>query len=99
MGSPTRVSFRNRLAARAKALRVEGRALYLACRDSRTPWYAKALVGLVAVYAISPIDLIPDFIPMLGYLDDLLLIPLGLALAVRLVPKDVMEDSRHHAQV
>jgi len=69
-------------------------ALYLAARDPRTPWHAKLLAGIVVAYALSPIDLIPDFIPVLGYLDDLLLVPLGLWLAVRLIPADVMEDCR-----
>jgi uncharacterized membrane protein YkvA (DUF1232 family) len=67
-------------------------ALYLAARDPRVPWYAKATVVLVAGYAFSPIDLIPDFIPVLGYLDDLLLLPLGIALAVRLMPAEVWRD-------
>jgi len=69
-------------------------ALYLATRDPRTPWYAKLLAGVVVAYALSPIDLIPDFIPVLGYLDDFLLVPLGLWLAVRLIPADVMQDCR-----
>jgi uncharacterized membrane protein YkvA (DUF1232 family) len=69
-----------------------GYALYLAARDPRVPWYAKAVVALVAGYALSPIDLIPDFIPVLGYLDDLLLLPLGIALAIRLIPADVWRD-------
>jgi uncharacterized membrane protein YkvA (DUF1232 family) len=69
-----------------------GYALYLAARDPRVPWYAKAVVALVAGYTLSPIDLIPDFIPVLGYLDDLLLLPLGIALAIRLMPADVWRD-------
>lgn len=72
-------------------------ALYLAYRDPRTPWYAKAFAGLVAAYAFSPIDLIPDFIPVLGYLDDLVLVPLGIALAVRMIPAEVMADCRARA--
>ena len=63
----------------------------------RVPWFAKAVVGLVVAYALSPIDLIPDFIPVLGYLDDLLLIPLGIALAVRLIPPDVLAEHRSNA--
>ncbi|MGI9175537.1 MAG: YkvA family protein [Rhodothermales bacterium] len=82
----------------ARTLRAESVALYLAARDPRTPWYAKALAGAVAAYALSPIDLIPDFVPVLGYLDDLLVLPAGIALAVRLVPKTVMEDARAEAQ-
>ncbi len=79
---------------RARALKKEVYALYLAYRDSRTPWYAKVVAALVVAYAFSPIDLIPDPIPVLGYLDDLVLIPLGAALALRLIPPDVMADAR-----
>ncbi len=84
--------------SRVTELRSDTYALYLACRDPRVPWYAKALVGLVVAYALSPIDLIPDFIPVLGYLDDLLLIPLGIALAVRLIPSDVLTEHRSNAR-
>jgi uncharacterized membrane protein YkvA (DUF1232 family) len=73
-------------------------ALYLAARDPRVPWYAKALAGFVAAYALSPIDLIPDVIPVLGLLDDILLVPLGLYLAVRLIPVEVMADLRRQAE-
>jgi uncharacterized membrane protein YkvA (DUF1232 family) len=69
-------------------------ALYLAAADPRVPWYAKALAACVAGYALSPIDLIPDFIPVLGYLDDLLLVPLGIWLVVRMIPPHVMADLR-----
>ncbi|MDQ2893415.1 MAG: YkvA family protein [Pseudomonadota bacterium] len=69
-------------------------ALWLAARDPRTPWYAKAVAGAVAAYALSPIDLIPDFIPVFGYLDDVILVPLGIALAVRLIPPPLMEEYR-----
>jgi uncharacterized membrane protein YkvA (DUF1232 family) len=79
---------------RARALKKEVYALYLAYRDPRTPWYAKAVAALVVAYAFSPIDLIPDPIPVLGYLDDLVLIPLGAALALRLIPPEVMADAR-----
>jgi uncharacterized membrane protein YkvA (DUF1232 family) len=79
---------------RARALEKEVYALYLAYRDPRTPWYAKAVAALVVAYAFSPIDLIPDPIPVLGYLDDLVLIPLGAALALRLIPPEVMADAR-----
>ena len=72
-------------------------ALFLAARDPRTPWQAKALAAFVAAYALSPIDLIPDFIPILGYLDDLLLVPAGIWLAVRLVPVDLMDEFRRKA--
>jgi len=79
-------AFLGRWRARARELKIQVHALGLACRDPRTPWYAKAFAALVAAYALSPIDLIPDFIPVLGQLDDLLLVPLGVAVAVRLIP-------------
>ncbi|HIC67429.1 MAG TPA: DUF1232 domain-containing protein [Paracoccus sp.] len=72
-------------------------ALYLAARDPRVPWLAKVVAVGVVTYALSPIDLIPDFIPVLGYLDDAILVPLGILLAVRLVPGDVMDDLRAKA--
>ena len=75
-------------------LKIEIYALYLAYRDPRVPWYAKAFVALVVGYAFSPIDLIPDFIPVLGYLDDLVLIPLGVAVALKMIPEKVMDDCR-----
>lgn len=86
-----------KLKQRAKALEADSYALYLVARDPRTPWYVRLLVASVAAYAISPIDLIPDFIPLIGYLDDLILVPAGLALAVRLVPSDVLGDCRAKA--
>jgi len=72
--------------------------LYLAARDPRTPWYSKVLVGAVVAYALSPIDLIPDFIPVIGYLDDLVVVPLGIALALKLIPQPVMTECRSRAQ-
>lgn len=72
-------------------------ALWLAAHDMRVPWYAKALSAAVAAYALSPIDLIPDFIPLLGYLDDLLIVPLGIWAAVKLIPKLIMADLRAEA--
>jgi uncharacterized membrane protein YkvA (DUF1232 family) len=72
-------------------------ALYIAGRDPRTPWHAKAVAFAVAAYALSPIDLIPDFIPFLGYLDDLVIVPLGILLAVYLIPADLMAEFRHAA--
>jgi uncharacterized membrane protein YkvA (DUF1232 family) len=83
---------------RARLLRRETYVLYFAVRDPRTPWYAKVLAGAVVAYALSPIDLIPDFIPILGYVDDLILVPLGIAAALRLVPAPVMEDCRRRAE-
>ncbi|ROT97974.1 DUF1232 domain-containing protein [Marinobacter sp. R17] len=81
----------------ATRLKADTLALYLAARDPRTPWLAKAVVAIVVAYALSPIDLIPDFIPVLGYLDDIILLPLGIALAIRLVPEAVMSDCRARA--
>jgi uncharacterized membrane protein YkvA (DUF1232 family) len=86
------------LRQRARHLKAETFALYLAARDPRTPWYAKLLAGGIVAYAVSPIDLIPDFVPVLGYLDDLILIPAGIALAIRLVPDSVLADCRAQAQ-
>jgi uncharacterized membrane protein YkvA (DUF1232 family) len=80
--------------SRAAALKEEVSAVYLAASDRRTPWYAKAVIWLVVTYAFSPIDLIPDFIPVLGHLDDLLIIPAGLALAIRLIPPEVLAEAR-----
>ncbi len=86
------------LKSRAQALKTETYALYLAARDPRTPWLARILVFLVVAYALSPIDLIPDFVPILGYLDDLIIVPGGIALALKLIPRDVMEQSRQRAR-
>jgi uncharacterized membrane protein YkvA (DUF1232 family) len=82
---------------RARQLQAEVYALYLAYRDPRVPWYAKAVAVCVVGYALSPIDLIPDFIPVLGYLDDLVLIPLGIALVLRMIPPAVMDECRARA--
>jgi len=82
---------------RIRRLKSEVIALGLACRDPRVPWYAKLVVGCVVGYALSPIDLIPDFIPVLGYLDDLVIVPLGILLALRMIPPEVMADCRAHA--
>lgn len=82
----------------AGALKRDVVALWLAARDPRVPWYAKALAGGVAAYALSPIDLIPDFIPVVGYLDDLILVPLGVGLVVRMIPAPVMADLRVRAK-
>lgn len=78
----------------ARAIRRDAHALYLAARDPRVPWLAKALAIAVAAYALSPIDLIPDFIPMFGYLDDLIIVPLGIALVVRMIPPSIMAEHR-----
>jgi uncharacterized membrane protein YkvA (DUF1232 family) len=87
-----------RLKAWARALKRDVVALWLAARDPRTPLAAKLLAGLVAAYALSPIDLIPDFIPVLGYLDDLLLVPAGIWLAVRLIPAELLAELRAAAE-
>ena len=79
---------------RARKLKQEVYAIYLAARDPRTPWYAKTLIFFVVAHTFSPIDLIPDFIPVLGYLDDLIITPGGLWLAVRLIPPKVMAEAR-----
>jgi uncharacterized membrane protein YkvA (DUF1232 family) len=78
----------------ARTLKRDVLAVYLAARDPRTPCYVKALALAVAAYALSPIDLIPDFIPVLGYVDDLLIVPLGIALVIRLIPAEVMVEHR-----
>ena len=85
------------LKSRARALKNEAIAIYLATKDPRTPWYAKALIFFVVAHTFSPIDLIPDFIPVLGYLDDLIVTPLGIALAIRLIPPDVLAETRARA--
>ncbi|RJR17568.1 MAG: DUF1232 domain-containing protein [Desulfobacteraceae bacterium] len=79
-------------------LKADAYALFLASKDPRTPWYAKFFAAAIVAYAFSPIDLIPDFVPVLGYLDDLLLIPLGIALALKLIPDLVMEECRERAK-
>jgi len=86
------------LKRRAHALRAETFALYLAARHAQTPWYAKLLVAGIVAYALSPIDLIPDFIPVLGYLDDLVLVPLGIVLAIKMIPPPVLEECRERAR-
>src|SRR5215208_8179808 len=83
-----------KLKVRARALKTEAYAIYLAARDPRTPWYAKALIFFVVAHTFSPIDLIPDFIPVLGYLDDLIITPGGLWLAVRMSPPEVLAEAR-----
>ena len=82
----------------ARSLKRDTHAVWLAARDPRTPWYAKALGIAVAAYALSPIDLIPDFIPVLGYLDDLLIVPAGLWLVLKLIPTEVLESHRVAAE-
>ena len=86
------------LKARARELKQLTLVAYYAARDPRTPVFVRVLALLVAAYALSPIDLIPDFIPVLGYLDDLILVPLGLALVIRLLPEAVVASARQQAQ-
>jgi uncharacterized membrane protein YkvA (DUF1232 family) len=81
----------------ARVMKRDVHALYLASRDPRVPWYAKALALVVAGYALSPIDLVPDFIPVLGYLDDVILVPLGVLLVIRLIPPEIMAEHRDSA--
>ena len=82
---------------KARKLKLEVYALYIASKDRRVPWYARVIAIAVVAYAFSPIDLIPDPIPVLGYLDDLILIPLGIALVIKLIPAEVMQDCREKA--
>src|SRR5512144_2954798 len=89
-----RANMLDKLRTRARLLKKEVYAIYIAARDPRTPWYAKALIFLIVAYALSPIDLIPDFIPVLGYLDDLLIVPGGIWLAIRLIPAEALEEAR-----
>jgi uncharacterized membrane protein YkvA (DUF1232 family) len=96
-GMTSKHGMAGRLKTWARTVRRDVHALYLASRDPRVPWYAKALALIVAGYALSPIDLIPDFIPVLGYLDDLILVPAGIWLVIRLIPPHVMAEHRELA--
>jgi uncharacterized membrane protein YkvA (DUF1232 family) len=80
-----------------RTIKRDVHALYLTSRDPRVPWYAKALAAAVAGYALSPLDLIPDFIPVLGYLDDVILVPLGIMLVIRMIPPEIMAEHREIA--
>ena len=88
------MNVRGRLRSQARRLKRELTALSLAVRHPGTPWYAKAVGIAVVAYALSPLDLIPDVIPVLGYLDDVILVPIGIAVTLRLIPTDVMEECR-----
>ena len=92
-------AFVERWQQRAKQLKTELYALYLAYRDPRVPWYARLFAACVVGYAFSPIDLIPDPIPVIGFLDDLILVPLGIALALKMIPAEVMAESLTRARV
>ena len=83
---------------RVRRLKAETYAIYLAYRDPRVPWYARVLIAVVVAHTLSPIDLIPDFIPILGYVDDLIIAPLGIALALKMIPEEVMAECREEAR-
>lgn len=87
-----------KLKEKAKALNAELTAVYLSMMDKRTPWFGKIMIIITISYALSPIDLIPDFIPVLGYLDDLIIIPLLLTASIKLIPKDVLAENRIKAR-
>jgi uncharacterized membrane protein YkvA (DUF1232 family) len=89
-----KVHMAGKLKTWARSVKRDAHALYLAARDPRVPWYAKALAVCVAGYALSPVDLIPDFIPVIGYLDDAILVPLGILAVVKLVPPEIMAEHR-----
>ncbi|MDD6011466.1 MAG: YkvA family protein [Oscillospiraceae bacterium] len=86
------------LKARAKKLKTDVPALFLALKDKDTPILAKLFAGITVVYALSPVDLVPDFIPVLGYLDDIILLPMLVALTIKFIPKDVLERNRNQAE-
>lgn len=83
---------------KAREIKQNVFVLFLAYKDPRVPWYAKLFAALVVAYAFSPIDLIPDFIPVLGYLDDIIIVPLGITLALKMIPQPVIEESRARAE-
>ena len=87
-----------KLKERAKQLKTDVPAVFLAVKRSETPWYAKILAGIVVVYALSPVDLIPDFIPVFGFLDDLIILPALIALTVKMIPKTVFSECREQAK-
>jgi uncharacterized membrane protein YkvA (DUF1232 family) len=86
------------LKQQARKLKKETYAIYLACKDPRVPWYARLLAGCVVAYAFSPIDLIPDFIPIIGYLDDLIIVPLLIWLVLKMIPAAVLNECRQKAE-
>lgn len=95
---PPKISLSQYLKQKADALKKETFALYYAARDPRTPLAAKILAGMIVAYVVSPIDLIPDFIPIIGFLDDLILVPLGIVICLRMIPPEVMAEARIAAQ-
>ena len=88
----------SKLTERAKKLKADVPAVFLALKEKRTPWYAKVIAAIVVVYALSPVDLIPDFIPVLGYLDDVIILPVLIALCIRSIPKDIFGDCRARSE-
>ena len=86
------------LKEKAKQLKIDIPAVFLALKDKKTPWYAKLFAALTVAYALSPIDFIPDFIPFLGYLDDVIILPSLVALTIKFIPKDVFDEYRKHAR-
>ena len=88
----------SKLTERAKKLKTDVPAVFLALKEKRTPWYAKTIAAVIVVYALSPIDLIPDFVPLLGYLDDIIILPALVVWCVRCIPDDVLEDCRRRAE-
>jgi len=92
-------NLREKIKRKTDILKIEILALWFSYRDKRTPWYAKLWAAVVVGYAFSPIDLIPDFIPFIGYLDDAILLPIGVVIAIRLIPRDIMDDSRGKAHI
>lgn len=91
-------SFLEKWKRKSRQLKLEVFAIYLAYRDPRVPWHARVFAAIVVGYAFSPIDLIPDFIPVLGYLDDLILVPLSISIALKMIPVNVMAESREKAR-
>ena len=92
------MSFMSKLTERAKKLKTDIPAVFLALKDKRTPWFAKIIAATVIIYALSPIDLIPDFIPIIGYLDDLIILPALITWCVKCIPIDVFDDCRRRSE-
>lgn len=91
------MKFKEKVKKKTEELKLEVTALFIALKKKQTPWYAKAAAGVTVAYALSPIDIIPDFIPVLGYLDDIIILPLLAVVAIKLIPKELMEQCRQEA--
>ena len=91
------MKLKEKIKKKTEELKLEVTALFIALKKKQTPWYAKAIAGVTVAYALSPIDLIPDFIPLLGYLDDIIILPLLALAAIKLIPKELMEQCRQEA--